>query len=96
LNGKGYPYGLRGDEIPVQAKMMIICDIFDALCSADRPYKNAVPLHVAFEILEMAVQRDELDPELCRIFMDARIFDLAREPKSQSSEDETAPTRIPN
>ncbi len=41
LNGTGYPYKLRGDEIPVQAKIMTICDIFDALSASDRPYKRA-------------------------------------------------------
>jgi HD-GYP domain-containing protein (c-di-GMP phosphodiesterase class II) len=76
LNGKGYPNGLRDDEIPVQAKIMSICDIFDALCSADRPYKKAVPINLAFEILENAVHRNELDSELFRIFMEARVFDL--------------------
>jgi HD-GYP domain-containing protein (c-di-GMP phosphodiesterase class II) len=76
LNGKGYPSGLRDDEIPVQAKMMSICDIFDALCAADRPYKKAVPITLAFEILENAVRRNELDSDLFRIFMEARVFDL--------------------
>src|SRR5579864_7419132 len=42
LNGTGYPYKLRSDEIPVQAKIMTICDIFDALSASDRPYKKAV------------------------------------------------------
>ena len=76
VNGKGYPNGLRDDEIPVQAKIMSICDIFDALCSADRPYKKAVPINLAFEILENAVHRNELDSDLFRIFMEARVFDL--------------------
>jgi hypothetical protein len=76
VNGKGYPNGLRDDEIPVQAKIMSICDIFDALCSADRPYKKAVPNTLAFEILENAVHRNELDSDLFRIFMEARVFDL--------------------
>jgi HD-GYP domain-containing protein (c-di-GMP phosphodiesterase class II) len=77
VNGKGYPNGLRDDEIPIQAKIMSICDIFDALCAADRPYKRAVPVNLAFEILENAVHRNELDSELFRIFMEARVFDLA-------------------
>ena len=43
LDGSGYPYKLKGEDIPVQARMMTICDIFDALSAADRPYKKAVP-----------------------------------------------------
>ena len=74
LNGSGYPYRLRGDAIPVQAKMMTICDIFDALSAADRPYKNAVSVDRALDILEMSVRDHELDSDLFRIFVEARIF----------------------
>ena len=64
LNGTGYPYRLKGVEIPVQARMMTICDIFDALSAADRPYKKAVPAERALAILEAAVRESELDPDL--------------------------------
>jgi HD-GYP domain-containing protein (c-di-GMP phosphodiesterase class II) len=77
LNGTGYPYKLRGDEIPVQAKIMTICDIFDALSASDRPYKKAVASDHALDILEMSVKDQELDPELYRLFLDAKIFRLA-------------------
>jgi response regulator RpfG family c-di-GMP phosphodiesterase len=77
LNGTGYPYKLRGDEIPVQAKIMTICDIFDALSASDRPYKRAVPPERALEILEMSVKDREIDPELYRLFLEAKIFHLA-------------------
>lgn len=90
LNGTGYPYGLCGDNIPIQAKMMIICDIFDALCSADRPYKRAVPLTRAFEILEIAAKKNEIDSDLLRIFTENRIFglisSLAKESVKQNDE----------
>jgi response regulator RpfG family c-di-GMP phosphodiesterase len=77
LNGTGYPYKLKGDEIPVQAKIMTICDIFDALSASDRPYKKAVPAERALGILEMSVRDQELDPELYRLFLEAKIFQLA-------------------
>ena len=77
LNGTGYPHKLRGDEIPVQAKIMTICDIFDALSASDRPYKKAVDASRALGILEMSVKDQELDPELYRLFRDAKIFHLA-------------------
>jgi len=78
LNGTGYPYRLRADEIPVQAKIMTICDMFDALSASDRPYKKAVPAERALDILEMSVKDNELDPELFRLFVDARVFNLAQ------------------
>jgi len=77
LNGTGYPYKLRSDEIPVQAKIMTICDIFDALSASDRPYKKAVASDRALDILEMSVKDQELDPELYRLFLEAKIFHLA-------------------
>src|SRR5208282_311099 len=76
LNGTGYPNRLRGDEIPVQAKMMSICDIFDALSAVDRPYKKAVSIDRALDILEMSVRDRELDSDLFQIFLDARIYEL--------------------
>jgi HD-GYP domain-containing protein (c-di-GMP phosphodiesterase class II) len=77
LNGTGYPYKLRSNEIPVQAKIMTICDIFDALSASDRPYKKAVAPERALGILEMSVKDQELDPELYKLFLDAGIFRLA-------------------
>ena len=52
LDGTGYPRGLTGDEIPIQARMMTISDIYDALTAQDRPYKRAVPVTTALDILD--------------------------------------------
>lgn len=75
LNGTGYPYKLSAAAIPVQTRMMTISDIFDALAAADRPYKKAVSVERALEILELSVNDGELDRGLFEIFRDARIFD---------------------
>lgn len=80
LNGKGYPGGLTGDEIPIQAKMMTVCDIFDALSASDRPYKRAVPAERALEILQLCVREKEIDPELFRLFVEAKVFQRATTP----------------
>lgn len=77
LNGKGYPFGLNSGQIPVQAKMMTICDIFDALSASDRPYKRAVPTDRALDILKLCVRDEEIDPELFRIFLDTQVYRLA-------------------
>jgi HD-GYP domain-containing protein (c-di-GMP phosphodiesterase class II) len=74
LNGKGYPYKLSAPQIPVQTRMMTISDIFDALSAADRPYKRAVPEEKALEILGYSVKDGELDPELFKVFIEARVF----------------------
>lgn len=75
LNGTGYPYKLSAPEIPVQTRMMTISDIFDALAAADRPYKKAVSVERALEILDLSVHDGELDPGLFEIFLSAKIFD---------------------
>jgi HD-GYP domain-containing protein (c-di-GMP phosphodiesterase class II) len=80
LNGQGYPNGLKSAEIPVQAKMMTICDIFDALSASDRPYKRAVPTDRALEILKLCVRDEEIDPELFRLFLDAQVYRLVLKP----------------
>jgi hypothetical protein len=80
LNGRGYPDGLTSAEIPVQAKMMTICDIFDALSSSDRPYKRAVPTDRALEILKLCVRDEEIDAELFRLFLGAQVYRLAAKP----------------
>ena len=76
MNGTGYPYKLKGDQIPVQARMMTICDIFDALSASDRPYKKAVPPERALAILEDSVAGKELDSELFQLFLQGRVYDL--------------------
>jgi hypothetical protein len=75
LNGTGYPYKLSAPEIPMQTRMMTISDIFDALAAADRPYKKAVSIERALDILELSVKDGELDRGLFEIFLSARIFD---------------------
>jgi HD-GYP domain-containing protein (c-di-GMP phosphodiesterase class II) len=76
LNGNGYPNRLRGNEIPVQARMMSICDIFDALSAADRPYKKAVSVEKALDILDMCVRDRDLDSDLFKVFLEAHIYEL--------------------
>ena len=75
LNGTGYPQGLHDAEIPLPTKMMTICDIFDALNAADRPYKSAVPVDRALLILEESVRSNELDPDLFRLFLESKIYE---------------------
>lgn len=75
INGMGYPFRMKGDEIPLPAKMMTICDIYDALTAADRPYKKAVPMRRALEILEECVRDGDVDGDLVRIFVEGRIYE---------------------
>jgi HD-GYP domain-containing protein (c-di-GMP phosphodiesterase class II) len=75
LNGTGYPNRLRAEEIPVQSKIMSSADIYAALTASDRPYKKAVPVDRAIDILEYSVRDGHLDAELVRIFREARVWE---------------------
>jgi HD-GYP domain-containing protein (c-di-GMP phosphodiesterase class II) len=75
LNGTGYPHKLSAPEIPLQARMMTISDIFDALAAVDRPYKKAVSVDRALDILRDAVRDGEIDGTLLDLFIEARVFE---------------------
>ena len=75
LTGKGYPSKLNGPDIPLQTRMMTISDIFDALAASDRPYKRAVPVEKAVQILEMEVKDGNLDENLFRLFVESKMWD---------------------
>jgi HD-GYP domain-containing protein (c-di-GMP phosphodiesterase class II) len=76
LNGRGYPNAASAREIPVQARIMTIADIFDALTATDRPYKRAVPRDRALDILAMEARDGTIDAELLDAFIGARVFEL--------------------
>lgn len=76
LDGSGYPYHMKAEEIPFQSKMMTISDIFDALTARDRPYKRAVPVERALDIIGQEVKSQLLDPSLFHLFVEAKVFQM--------------------
>jgi response regulator RpfG family c-di-GMP phosphodiesterase len=76
LNGTGYPRQLKAAEIPRQAQMMTISDIYDALVALNRPYKKAVSEERAREILSEEAREGKVDQELLRVFLEAEIYRL--------------------
>ncbi len=74
LDGTGYPRRLSGDQIPLQARMMTISDIFDALTAQDRPYKRAVPVTAALDILHAEANDGKLDKDLLDVFISKDIY----------------------
>ena len=72
MNGKGYPQGLVGEQIPLASRVMTVCDIFDALTAMDRPYKSAIGDDRAFEILYMEAKEGLLDTDLVDVFAASR------------------------
>jgi len=83
LDGSGYPQKLLAEEIPIQARMMIIADIYDALTAGDRPYKKAVPTEKALDILKYEQKAGKIDAELLRIFIEEKIYAGGTSQRSQ-------------
>ena len=69
-NGKGYPDGLKSEEIPLHARIMAVADVFDAV-SQKRCYRDAMPLEQCFDIIRRGRGTD-FDPDLVDIFLDSK------------------------
>jgi HD-GYP domain-containing protein (c-di-GMP phosphodiesterase class II) len=75
MDGTGYPRRLKATEIPVQSRMMTVADIFDALVAWDRPYKKAVPVEKALNILRDEAGLGKLDRAILDVFIEAKIYE---------------------
>ena len=74
MDGKGYPRGLKRDEMSVQARAMGIADIFEALTAGDRPYKKAMTLSTALTILGRMKEDNHVDPDLFDVFIRQGVY----------------------
>ena len=88
LNGKGYPLGLKGDEISFEGRLMAVTDIAEALTASDRPYKKAMPLETVYRILRSMVEGGELDPNLVELFIEKEVY------KTYQKKHEKAPAEV--
>lgn len=79
LDGAGYPDGLKGREaIPIQARIMSIADVYDALAASDRPYKKALPRDRVLAILREDAAGGGLDADLVELFIASKAYDVPR------------------
>ena len=74
MDGKGYPKGLTKDQMSVQARVMGIADIFEALTACDRPYKSGMKLSQAMGILHKFSRNGHIDPDLFNIFVEHGLY----------------------
>ena len=74
MDGRGYPRGLRGDQMSVQARAMAIADIFEALTAKDRPYKPAKTLSESLRILGQFRLNGHVDPDLFDVFVREKLY----------------------
>lgn len=75
LNGTGYFRGLRKEDISVQARILAILDVFEALTSPDRPYRKEKSIEEALEILESEVNSGNLDKDIFEIIVKEKIYE---------------------
>ncbi len=74
MDGRGYPKGLTGEQMSVQARIMGIADIFEALTAKDRPYKKGKTLSESLQILGQMSQTGHVDPQLFRLFVRGKVY----------------------
>ena len=74
MDGTGYPKGLTREQMSIQARMMGIADIFEALTAGDRPYKKAMPISQALTILGRMKLENHIDPDLYDVFMWQKVY----------------------
>ncbi len=74
MDGKGYPKGLTREQMSLQARMMGIADIFEALTARDRPYKPGMKLSQAMGIMANFKKNGHIDPDLFDVFVKHGVY----------------------
>jgi HD-GYP domain-containing protein (c-di-GMP phosphodiesterase class II) len=74
MDGKGYPKGLTRDQMSIQARIMGIADIFEALTAKDRPYKLGKTLSESLGILAKLKENGHVDPDLFDVFVHEKVY----------------------
>jgi len=74
LNGAGYPDGVTGEHLCLETRIMTVCDIFDALTASDRPYKKAMPVEKAVQILQWEAKDGLLDSDIVELFTTSQVY----------------------
>ncbi|GAA0821623.1 HD family phosphohydrolase [Colwellia asteriadis] len=96
MDGTGYPKGLKRDEMSVQARIMAIADIFEALTSNDRPYKAPKTLSETLTIMARMKLDQHIDPDLFDVFLEQKVYIKFAEKFLDSSQiDEVSINQLP-
>jgi len=74
IDGTGYPRKLTGDQMSVQARVMAIADVFEALTAADRPYKDRKTLSQSLKIMSFMAKDNHMDRDLYHLFLDSGVY----------------------
>lgn len=96
MDGSGYPNKLKREDMSVQARMIAIADVFEALTASDRPYKKAMPLSQSLKILGQMKLDNHVDADLFDVFINEKIYlDYANKYLGENQIDEIDFKNIP-
>lgn len=80
LDGTGYPFGLKAEQLPYPARIIAIADVFEALTARDRPYKKPMMISQALKILDFMRKDGHIDADILDLFIKEKIYeDYARQ-----------------
>jgi HD-GYP domain-containing protein (c-di-GMP phosphodiesterase class II) len=74
MDGKGYPMGITKDKLSIQARIVAIADVFEALTSGDRPYKTAKSLKEVLGLMNEMKKAGHIDPDLYDLFINEKLY----------------------
>lgn len=74
IDGTGYPSGLKGNDISLQARIIALADIFEAITAKDRPYKKGKSIPEALKIMKDMVKDNYIDANLFELFVKEKIY----------------------
>ena len=74
LDGTGYPNHIGGDALSLQARILAVADVFEALTAADRPYKQPMKLSQAMKILGFMVKDKHVDADVFGLFLESGVY----------------------
>jgi hypothetical protein len=96
IDGKGYPKGLKGNQIPLQGRIIAIADIFEALTAKERPYKKGKTLMESLNILGAMKENGHVDPDLFDVFISEKVYlQYAEKYLNPEQIDEVVLSRVP-
>ena len=96
MDGTGYPKGLKKEEMSIQARIMAVADIFEALTASDRPYKSGKKLSECLKIMGLMKKENHIDPDIFDIFVKNKVYlDYAEEFLDPEQIDEIDESIIP-
>lgn len=95
LDGSGYTRGLVGEDIPLEARLLTMLDVYDALTASDRPYKRAMSVDRALGILQTMAAEGKLDASLVDVFCESKVWAVADHRDGSTDCNDVAKKEVP-